>query len=122
MAVQVVVGVTEEVAGTGAERRCLIVGVVERAHPEREAPAADAGREVVAQPFENGDLLVQAGPPSWESRAQSALFGVREAGSVANASRISSRVRPTRCATRMKATRRNMSRWKRRCPRGARPR
>ena len=45
-----------------------------------------------------------------ESRAQSALVGVRPSGSVASASRISSRVRPTRCAERMNATRRRVAR------------
>ena len=45
-----------------------------------------------------------------ESRAQSALVGVRPSGSVASASLISSRVRPTRWADRMNATRRRVAR------------
>ncbi len=45
-----------------------------------------------------------------DSRAQSALFGVRLLGSDANIASISPRSRPTDCATRMNATRRSTSR------------
>ena len=55
-----------------------------------------------------------------DSRLQSAAVGVRCSGSVASAARISSSVSPTRCATRMNATRRSTSRVKRRCPPGDR--
>ena len=50
------------------------------------------------------------------SLAQSALVGVPDSGSVANAAAISSRDRPTFCAARRKANRRRTLRGKRRWP------
>ena len=67
--------------------RQLVAGVVERADRERQAAAADAAVEVVAQPLQRGDLVVERGPASCaESWAQSLRFGVRPSGSDARAS------------------------------------
>jgi hypothetical protein len=52
-----------EQAGTGATGGDHVTGVVERAALQREAPAADAGVEVVAQRDEPVDPGVEAGTP-----------------------------------------------------------
>ena len=51
---------------------------------------------------------------------QSFRLGTLSAGSFASSPPISSRLRPTRCANTMKATRRITGRAKRRCPEDAR--
>ena len=107
--------VTEEVARALAEHACTIIRVVEPTGLQRQAPAADARRQVVAHALQAAGSARRA-PTSTtrDSRAQSAAVGVRCSGRVASAPRISSRVRPTRWATRMNAIRRNASRGNRR--------
>ena len=53
----------EDVARAGAARGHDVVGVEEPAVPERQAAAADAPVEPVAEPLEHADLVVQPGPP-----------------------------------------------------------
>lgn len=48
---------------SGTQRAGCIVGVIERAYVKRQAAASDAGTEVVADPFEKGNLFVQPTPP-----------------------------------------------------------
>src|SRR4051794_28674049 len=55
--------VAEEEAGAAAEPRRPVVRVVERTAPQREAAAADALGELVAQADERVDLRVEPGPP-----------------------------------------------------------
>src|SRR6476659_10305647 len=54
-------GLEEDRAGPA--RRHLVVGVVERAGAQAQAAAADASVELVAQPLEALDLLVETRPP-----------------------------------------------------------
>ena len=108
--------VPEQVARPASERGSGVVAVVQRARTQREATAADARRQLVANRSRTAICSSSRGRHERDSRSQSARFGVRSAGSVASASRISSSVRPTRCAIRTKAIVRNMSRWNRRCP------
>ena len=55
--------VVEHVAGTGPERGRLVVGVEQPAVPQRQAPAADASVELLAQPLQERDLRVEPGSP-----------------------------------------------------------
>src|SRR6476659_3974860 len=54
-------GLEEDRAGPAG--RDLVVGVVERTGAQAQAAAADAAVELVAQPLDALDLLVQPGPP-----------------------------------------------------------
>src|SRR3954464_2091076 len=55
--------VAEEEAGAGPKAGGAVLGVVERAAAQREAPAADALGQLVAQRDERIDLGVEAGAP-----------------------------------------------------------
>src|SRR5690606_38927799 len=63
--------VADEVAGPAAVLSGVVVGVEQAAGPQRQAAAADAAVEAVAQALDEGDLLVEAGAP-----------GARDAGPV----------------------------------------
>jgi len=52
-----------EVVGAGSEFRCFVVGVEECAAVDREAAAADAGGESVADCLEGGDAVVEVVAP-----------------------------------------------------------
>src|SRR5688572_28615573 len=67
--------VAEEIAGAGAEGGGGVVAVVEGAGLQREAAAPDAGAELVAQPFEHRDLLVESGPPALREPLPVGLVG-----------------------------------------------
>ena len=56
--------VAEDVAGSGAEFGRDVVGVPDRARLERQAAAADAAVEVLAEPLQRRDLLVQTWAPA----------------------------------------------------------
>ena len=56
--------VTQDVAGAGAELGGDVVGVPDRARLERQAPAADAAVEVLTQPLQRRDLLVETWAPA----------------------------------------------------------
>lgn len=55
--------VAEQVAGAGAEAGGDVVGVPQAARCERQAPAADAPVELVAESDEQRDLFVEPRPP-----------------------------------------------------------
>ena len=89
----------------------LVVGVEQPAEPEREAAAADAAVQAIAQPLEQGDLVVEAGSPRRREpfpvlRGRGAVLGER--GERGRGSRRG--VRPTCWATRMNEMRRSVSR------------
>ena len=82
-------------------RRRDVARVGQRAPVQRQAAAADAGRQPVAQLGQCGDLLVQPVPPVLDSRAQSVAVGGRSAGRVSSAARISGSESPTLRPARM---------------------
>ena len=104
------VRVVEQDAGARDLAREHVARVVQRAHVEGQAAAADAPAEVVAEPLEQPMRSASSGRHALDRRAQSCRVGVRFSGSDAIAVRISSRLRPTCWAMRMNETRRNVSR------------
>jgi hypothetical protein len=55
--------VSEEVARAVSKSCCRVVGVVEPARLKRQAAAADTRGQIVAQSFDEGDLLVESVMP-----------------------------------------------------------
>ena len=114
-------GVAEQITRALTEDARAVVGVVELARLQRERhPHPMHDDRSSRTPSSNRMRSSSCAFHARDSRAQSAAVGVRCSGSVASAARISSSVRPTRCATRMNATLRNTSRAYRRCPPGER--
>ena len=108
---EVVGGVAEQVAGTGATFGRRVVGVVDPARPQRQASAADAAGE--AAPAGSATAAISSSMRRCQARAtwdHSVASGARSAGSCAIASRASSSESPTRWAARTNATRRSVER------------
>ena len=102
--------VAQEVPGARAPGGGDVLRVVQAAGLQRQAAAADAARQVVAEPLQRADPLVQLGAPRPAELRPLCLRRCPIGGSVASASETCWSDMPIRCAIQMKATRRRMCR------------